>query len=146
MSKEKSEVKEVYKVVIYLPRDKKVYHSTSNPPLGNTNPIGLTYRLGRWTKPLVGKIFCFKDYSSAEQFFNEQWSSYYRYSILKGVGVNPSKIHRISVSQYRFIDYWKIKRAHKKVDRSMHCSTIAPKGTVVVDKFKPTKLLEFKKA
>lgn len=83
-----------YYKVVQKTEDPKVFISAIISP--SSRKFSLKYKMGRWTRPNIGKIFVFDSRKAAVEFT----SGDKHYSVLRCVVKNPQK------GGYRKIDYW----------------------------------------
>jgi len=110
------------------------------------DPLCLGYLVGHRTIPKIGKIFVFKDQTSAEQFVLE----YKHYLddldrnhiyLLYGEAENCTRIVKVCGEKSRYVDFWTSKNKHKMpTDIYTH---FAPKGTFGCTAFTPEKIVPF---
>ena len=102
----------------------------------------LHYYVGRITIPKIGQIFCFRKPGNLVEFVENQmlnrfYHPFQEVIIMKGTAYNASLPRFVNNDYCREeIEYfWKLKKAHRK----MLGASFARTGTVLCDKFKPTK-------
>lgn len=106
--------------------------------------LSLYYEIGQTTKPRMGKIFVFDTYENLKTFTGNSSCLV----VYKGIGTNPHKIQSvvcgikgistIYIGLQAIEDFWKCKRQKKKTKVGTHN---APIGTIVVDSFTPTEIV-----
>jgi hypothetical protein len=96
--------------------------------------VPLEYRIGYKTVPRFGKIFVFDSIEHAR-------SSYGSYTLLKGVGVNPTKLKLVPDYHNDAVKFWDLKKKKKGLGE-MDVS-VPFKGTLVVDSFTPTEVIRY---
>lgn len=87
-----------YYKVVRNTEDPKVFVSAIISP--SSRKFSLKYKMGRWTRPNIGKIFVFSSRKAAVEFTEGAKS----YSILRCMVKNPQ------IGGYRIIDYYDLSR------------------------------------
>jgi hypothetical protein len=107
-----------------------------------TPAVRLNYSVGNTTVPSFGKILTFEKYQHVLDFVMTNSGSYRDIIVFEGVGENPHGIKLLVIEAYlNGKKFWKAKKEKKGVKNL--CTFYAPKGTIAVDNFTPTKQYTF---
>jgi len=104
--------------------------------LGDGN-YDIKYNLNEWTKPTIGKLFVFDSLQDARNF---PYGTYIFECEIQGTPIRPKKIVH---SHYTggIKQFWNLRQKKKSLKSLEHKLINAPKGTVLVDAVKITKLV-----
>lgn len=93
----------------------------------------LSYEIGYWTQPTIGKIFVFGTRDQARNYLNDRINKD-DYRIMKVIAVSPEPCRRREIpmiGQYNFPKFWNNKVINLNDMRP------APQGTFFADEVKP---------
>lgn len=120
------EEKEVYKVV-------SVQHGIlTSATLTDRNEYSIIYKIGKWTYPKIGKIFCFDNLENADNFLS---TSYHR-QIWRAEAINTNKREGcIPAHVYQFSSFWDYPEQFIKIHYPSEMF-ITPEGTLTSEAIK----------
>jgi len=96
----------------------------------------LWYFLGRKTVPVFGKILTFSNKEDLVDFVHDEAREFDEIIVFEGIGTNAEAIKIMSCNHEDYgFKFWKVRKAKKRLNNTMS----APKGTIGVDSFTPTK-------
>jgi len=104
--------------------------------------LAVQYEIGKVTFPKVGKLYCFTSLAQAREFAKD----YLLYihdglRIFKGIGGNPKYMKYTAQYYFHIETFWKaVLRKESVRDTTLVYSL--PKGSVCVDFFEPTEIME----
>jgi len=99
------------------------YRTRASVGLKSTSPLFLRYPVGKFVKPMVGKIFCFSKKQYATKFVGRK---IVRWSIHKAIAINPISIDTQAIHEDQIVRFWSGKTY----------GWLTPDGTMVCDALK----------
>ena len=97
-----------------------------------TGKLRLTYAVGKWTKPEIGKILAFGTLDSAKNFY-QGWG-HCKIFLCEAVGVGPKRWLYNTHNLYLLRRFWS--RSDVEIDHRRMDKNISPDGTVACSRLK----------